>query len=108
MGGKHSAQGKHPSMSSDDEKRERSDDESEEEISPKKKQRVKQDDEGSDDSGVGSEVEDVENASGDEGLDTSVIIEGPRRGRAAARAAAEKMREAKPASFTDEEEEDSD
>merc|ERR1711865_1162601 len=92
--------GLHPRMSSSSdeersevevEKRKRQE---EGESSKKKRGKKSKKEEDSDsDSGVGSEVEDVDNASGDDGLDTSVIITGPRRGRAAA-AAAEKIRAA--------------
>merc|ERR1711934_1041904 len=74
-------------MSSDEEKEKRKRDSDDEEeaggaakVEKKKKKKKRGSDDDDSSSGVGSEVEDVEDASGDEGLDTSLIIEGPRRG----------------------------
>merc|ERR1711865_272515 len=76
-------------------------------LKPAKKKKKRVESEEDSDSGVGSEVEDVSDASGDIDLDTSNIIQGPRVSRRSAQAAREVIAK-KNATFTDESEEDSD
>merc|ERR1712166_876659 len=82
----------------------------EEVAKPEKKKKKKKNESSEDeDSGVGSEVEDVSDASGDHDLDTSNIIEST-RGRSSRRSAqaAQEIIAKKNPTFTDESEEDSD
>merc|ERR1712028_13835 len=76
-------------------------------LKPAKKKKVESEEDS--DSGVGSEVEDVSDASGDIDLDTSNIIEST-RGRSSRRSAqaAQEIIAKKNPTFTDESEEDSD